>query len=125
MRMLAGDYQLMPVVDRDDPRTLLGVLSRQDILRAWRLRDLDETQRERIINLRRRRATVIAAPAGPRTAEDGDHHVVDVTTVPEETATSLFERNIDTLTLPGEEQTREDAREKGGVAGHVSSLDEK
>jgi H+/Cl- antiporter ClcA len=125
MRMLAGDYQLMPVVDRDDPRTLLGVLSRQDILRAWRLRDLDETQRERIINLRRRRATVIAAPAGPRTAEDGDRHVVDVTTVPEETATSLFERNIDTLTLPGEEQTREDAREKGGVAGHVSSLDEK
>ncbi|HEV2404373.1 MAG TPA: chloride channel protein, partial [Ktedonobacterales bacterium] len=113
MRMLAGDYQLMPVVERDDPRALLGVLSRQDILRAWRLRDLDETQRERIINLRRRRATVIAAPVGPRTSEDADRRAVDVTTVPEEAetaATSLFERNLDTLTLPGEEHTREDAR---------------
>ena len=127
MRMLAGDYQLMPVVERADPRTLLGVLSRQDILRAWRLRDVDETQRERIINLRRRRGSVIVTPNGAQGGNGGDGEPVTVTTAPEEAETaetSLFERNLDTLTLPGEEQTRQDARKKGGVAGHVSSLDD-
>ena len=125
MRMLAGDYQLLPVVDRADPRTLVGVLSRQDILRAWRLRDLDETQRERIITLRRRVRARGSSGIGVVDLRDPERVTDTAAPVATETAeTSLFERNLDTLTLPGEEPTRQAAREKGGVAGSPPSLDD-
>ncbi|MEO7002498.1 MAG: chloride channel protein [Ktedonobacterales bacterium] len=54
IRMLAGDYALLPVVERSDPQRLVGVLSRNDVLRAHRQRQSDENDRERYFTLRRR-----------------------------------------------------------------------
>lgn len=109
MRMLTGDYQMLPVVERENPRKLIGVLGRRDILRAWQLRDLDETQRERLLSFsrrwgRERKAAEPVAAQGP----------VTVTTMPETMPTgALYEHSVDTLTLPGEDATWEDALAHG------------
>ncbi|MGH2487676.1 MAG: CBS domain-containing protein, partial [Ktedonobacterales bacterium] len=122
MRILAGDYQLLPVVDRADPRTLLGVLSRQDVLRAWRLRDLDETQRERLLRFRRRAGQrrhehVIGQSRAPSPG-DGLEPVGVTTNVesPESADNALFERNLDTILPPGEEGPQAGARPRDGAA---------
>src|SRR5262249_22614031 len=51
-RMAESGFTRMPVVDRDDPRKLLGIVSLTDLLRA-RTRDLEEERhRERVLRLR-------------------------------------------------------------------------
>ena len=103
MRMLTGDYQLLPVVDRREPRKLLGVLSRRDILRAWRLRDVDERERERVLRL--------ALPSRRRDVRRGENVPVTITTSPDGGDTgsrALAAKTLETLTLPGEEPAPRD-----------------
>ncbi|MHB8575348.1 MAG: chloride channel protein [Dehalococcoidia bacterium] len=66
----------LPVVDRADPRQLVGWLTRGDIFRARESADEEENLRERPIRLRRRRAGVSStagagAPKAVRAASDG------------------------------------------------------
>ena len=130
MRILAGEYQLLPVVDRQDPLKLVGVLSRQDILRAWQLRDLDETQRERLLRFRGRARQsrlerVVEQSSTPASGDEGEPVAVTTTPdSPESADTTLFESNLDTLTLPGEEQTRADARTRAGAPNEGSTMDQ-
>lgn len=63
LRLLAGDFALLPVVARADGATLLGVLSRGDILRARLVREAEETHRERMFAWHARRHP--RAPAVP------------------------------------------------------------
>lgn len=97
-RMLAGDFELLPVVEREEPRKLLGVLSRRDILRAWSVRELDERDRERVLRL--------ALPARRPAVKRGEHEPVTITTSPsggDAASTALAEKAVETLTLPGED----------------------
>ena len=50
-RMLAHDFAALPVVDRQHPDRLVGVLGRSDVLRARLAYVRDETQRERSLRL--------------------------------------------------------------------------
>jgi CIC family chloride channel protein len=98
MRMLEGDFQLLPVVDRREPRRMVGVLSRRDILRAWSLRELDERQRQRMLRL--------TLPGRRRAERRGENVPVTITTEPEGAAVpaeALAARTVETLTPPGEQ----------------------
>jgi CIC family chloride channel protein len=122
-RLLTGDFHLLPVVDRDDPRKLRGVLTRRDILEAWRLRSEDETRRERLLRLRlpvRRHGRVVT-----RSTEGAK---VTITTTPatasEPETSALSQRNMETLT-PGappavEEQQEPDASPSVAPSGGSS-----
>lgn len=66
MRLLAGDYGLLPVVKRGADRHVLGVLTRGDVLRARLAQEEDEHHRERYFW--RRRGVVAVAP--PQEAKD-------------------------------------------------------
>jgi chloride channel protein, CIC family len=60
-RMLARDHGVLPVVDRDDPDRLVGVLTQFDLLRARERVLVEERRRERPLALRR--------PARPQLGE--------------------------------------------------------
>jgi CIC family chloride channel protein len=34
-RITQGDFSILPVVDKEDPQTLLGVISRRDIMSTY------------------------------------------------------------------------------------------
>ncbi len=132
MRMLSGDYQLLPVVERAEPRRLLGVLSRRDILRAWHLRSLDETERRRLLNFfggRNRRSGAAdpeeTAYAAEEDAARATRRRIAVSTVPEreDEWSTLSERNLDTLTLPGEDIERT-TRRRGKITDSESDSDD-
>lgn len=101
MRMLEGDFQLLPVVDRIDATLLLGVLSRRDVLRAWRLRAEDENRRERTLSVSRwQRSRSLAE------AREVDGNAVLVTTdgtSQDDGDTALFEKHVETLSPPDEQ----------------------
>ncbi|HEX6123558.1 MAG TPA: chloride channel protein [Ktedonobacterales bacterium] len=88
MRMLAADVALLPVVDRQEPAKLLGVLSRGDVLRARLVREADETQRERLLLVRRH----------PALAPDEARELVGVGAATEQTQTEAAE--LETATSP-------------------------
>jgi chloride channel protein, CIC family len=52
-RMLARDHGVLPVVDRDEPDRLVGVLTQFDLLRARERVLVEERRRERPLALRR------------------------------------------------------------------------
>ncbi|HLZ23210.1 MAG TPA: chloride channel protein [Ktedonobacterales bacterium] len=120
MRMLADDYEMLPIVDRTDPVQIVGVLSRADILNAWQLRDRDENQRERLLPVSRllnRRRTVTTSEAG------GSVIISAPSSRTARSATSaLFEKNVDTL-LPADETEDDDPSVSDG--SHVRKRSER
>ena len=52
-RMLARDHGVLPVVNRDDPERLVGLVTQFDLLRAHERVLVEERHRERPLALRR------------------------------------------------------------------------
>ena len=82
-RMAPRDLSRLPVVSRDDPDTLLGVVRRNDVVRAYRL------------GLARRERDALDIPEGVRRAGQVDSIEVDVTRVSRCVGRSVVEISSD------------------------------
>ncbi len=69
LRMLSTGYSVLPVVERDAPSHVVGVLSRGDVLRARELRSVDDLERRREFAIFARRARRSADLSGVMEAE--------------------------------------------------------
>lgn len=130
-RMIAGEYQVLPVVERAKPDKVIGVLSQSDILSAWRLRNQDETTRERHLRLPQRRKMQTAevsehiedvlarnerAPVTITTEPDGALPAKPIGVAPEDTSGSLLAETVDTLTPNGNAPSDAQDAERGDMA---------
>jgi chloride channel protein, CIC family len=61
-RMLARDHGVLPVVDRDDPERLVGLVTQFDLLRAHERVLVEERHRERPLALRRPSLPLLGEP---------------------------------------------------------------